>query len=148
MPLLAALSLGLLSGGMLFIRLVLVPFWQDSPPGEFRAWFAVHSHRIRRLMVPLGAASLVTTGAAALTGGGRGSADRGPRRAAAGAALAVVAITAAVNEPANRQLAQEDASDAETEALLRRWARWHDARVVLGLVGTAAAVVTLARQGE
>jgi hypothetical protein len=54
----------------------------------------------------------------------------------------VVAITVGINEPANAKFAQLDFDDAQTSELLRRWARWHDARVALGLVATAAALWT------
>lgn len=36
------------------------------------------------------------------------------------------------------QVARPDLDD-ETQELLRRWSRWHDAGVVLGLIATVAA---------
>jgi uncharacterized membrane protein len=54
----------------------------------------------------------------------------------------VVAITLGVNEPANAKFEQEDFDDAETTELLQQWSRWHDIRVILGLVATAAALTT------
>ena len=42
---LAALLLGLLAGAMLFIGVVLVPFWHALPPAELRGWFARHAGR-------------------------------------------------------------------------------------------------------
>ncbi len=38
---------GLLAGGMLFIEVVLLPFWRGMPPADFRRWFAAHADRIR-----------------------------------------------------------------------------------------------------
>jgi zinc transporter ZupT len=143
LAILSAALTGLLAGAMVFIEAVLVPFWRGSPPGEFREWFAVHSPRIRALMVPLGAgaaaAAAATAAAEAVSGGGA----RATSATAAGAAVSVVAITVTVNEPANEKFAQLDFGDAETETLLRRWARWHDARVALGLVAAGAAALTL-----
>lgn len=130
---------------MLFIRVVLLPFWQESSPREFRAWFAAHSERIRSLMVPLGTAAAATAmttavGQAASGGGARTSAG-----VAAVSAAGVGVVTYAVNEPANHQLVREDLDDEETLRLLHRWARWHDVRVALGLVGALAAARTASR---
>lgn len=65
----AALA-GLLAEAMLFLRVVLLPFWQGAPPAELRAWFAANAERIRALMLPLGVAS------AAANVGGRAGAGR------------------------------------------------------------------------
>jgi Domain of unknown function (DUF1772) len=138
-------AVGMLAGAMLLIKLVLVPFWQGVPPREFRTWFGRHSRQIRALMVPLGAAgvgtAVVTTAVEATTDGAPGSAV-----VAAGASAGVVAVTMRVNEPANEKFEQIDFDDAETAALLERWARWHDLRVGLGLLATAAAAKTAASQ--
>ena len=134
---------GMLAGAMLLIKLVLVPFWRDAPPPEFRAWFGRHSSRIRGLMVPLGAAPLATALATAAAEAGTDGAPA-PAAIAAAASAGVVAITVTVNEPANAKFEQADFDDEETTELLRKWSRWHDVRVVLGLVATAAAVITSA----
>jgi hypothetical protein len=138
---------GMLAGAMLLIKLVLVPFWRGVPPREFRTWFGAHARRIRALMVPLGAAGLGTAGATAVV---EASTEGAPGTAgvAAAASAGVVAITLRVNEPANEKFEQIEFDDAETTALLERWARWHDVRVVLGLLGTAAAALTAASTGK
>ena len=137
----AALSC-LLAGAMLFLRIVLLPYWRSVPPSEFRAWFAKHSGRIRSLMLPLGAASAAASVGATATR----LVDRGDARAssvAAAGTVGVVGVTVAVNEPANRKFANEQLSDEETATLLARWALWHDVRVALGLVAGVAAVRAL-----
>jgi hypothetical protein len=134
---------GMLTGAILLIKLVLVPFWRGVPPREFRTWFGAHSHRIRALMVPLGAAGVGTAAATAVVEASTEGA-RGTSAAAAAASAGVVAITLQVNEPANEKFEQIDFDDAETSALLERWARWHDLRIALGLLGTAAAALTAA----
>ncbi len=55
--LLSAVLVGLLTGGMVLIEVVLLPFWRSVPPEEFRRWFTANAPRIRALMVPLGAAA-------------------------------------------------------------------------------------------
>ena len=131
---------------MLFIRIVLVPFWLGAPPSEFRAWFAAHSDRIRGLMVPLGTAAGATAVTTAVAEAATVGDARRSSAVAAVSAVGVGVITATVNEPANHEFVRQDLDDAETVRLLNRWARWHDVRVVLGLVGTLAAVRTLAHR--
>jgi hypothetical protein len=145
---LTAVLVGLLAGAMVLIEVVLVPFWRGLPPAEFRAWFAAHSDRIRRLMVPLGAAAGAAATASAVAHRAEAGDGGTASLAAAGATEAVVAITLAVNEPAQQRFVAGNLTDAETEALLARWARWHDRRVVLGLSATVAAALALvARDG-
>ena len=138
----SAVLLGLLTGAMLLIACALVPFWQSVPPAEFRAWFAANSGRLGRVMIPLGIASALASVGSVVTGGS--SAARGWRLGSAAAALGVGAITMLVNEPANRRFAAPDAlGDAETTALLGRWAAWHWGRVALGLAGFYSALRAL-----
>ena len=132
------------AGAMLFIRVVLVPFWRGAPPQNFRAWFGGHSDRIRGLMVPLGIAATGTSTASAIAGLMGGGPGKGSSALAAASGIGVVGITVTVNEPANEKFAQPDLDDAETTALLDRWARWHDLRVALGIVGALAAARALA----
>ena len=138
----SAILTGLLAGAMLFLRIVLLPFWRGLPPAQFRAWFAEHSERIRALMLPLGAASAAAS-AAATAARVATEDDARASSVAAAAAVGVVAVTVAVNEPANRRFVGEELGDEETAALLARWARWHDVRVALG--STAAIAAVLAR---
>lgn len=124
---------------MLFLRVVLLPFWQGAPPAELRAWFAANAERIRALMLPLGVASAAAHVGATVAQVRAGEDARASSVAAAGA-VGVVAVTVAVNEPANRKFASERLGDDETATLLARWARWHDVRVALGLIAASAAV--------
>ena len=130
---------GLLAGAMLFLRVVLLPFWQRLPPAEFRAWFEEHAPRIRALMVPLGVGAAATSVGAAAAQAARQE-DARPSSAAAAGAVAVVAVTVTVNEPANEKFVSGELDDEATVSLLARWARWHDVRVALGVVSAVAAV--------
>jgi Domain of unknown function (DUF1772) len=51
-------------------------------------------------------------------------------------------VTVTVNEPANEKFVQPDFDDDDTSRLLVRWARWHDLRVALGVIGAIAAART------
>jgi hypothetical protein len=135
----AAVVLGIATGAMLLIGVVLVPFWRAQPPATFRAWFAAWAPRLGRLMRPLGGgAALLAFAAAWLRAGGPGA---GAAWTAAAGALGVVGVTLAVNERANaRFLATPAPGDGEVRALLARWAAWHWVRIASGLVATWAAV--------
>lgn len=138
----AAVLAGLLAGGMVFIEAVLLPSWKGLPPAEFRQWFTAHAGRIRSLMVPLGAGAGIATAASAAAEVARG--DRATASVAAAAATAgVIAITVTVSEPANHRFTGGELTDAETTDLLRRWARWHHVRVVLGVAASVAATWAL-----
>jgi Domain of unknown function (DUF1772) len=130
------------AGAMLLIRIVLLPFWRGLSPAEFRRWFASHSGRIRGLMVPLGATAAASAIATAATEVATEHTPPTTSAIAAASAVGVVAITVTVNEPANEKFVQPDFDDEETTRLLERWARWHDLRVALGLLGAIAAVRT------
>jgi hypothetical protein len=120
---------GALAGAMTLIRFVLVPFWQQSPPPEFKSWFSANAPRLRALMVPLGAAAAATTTANALVN------PRAGTVLGATAAAGVVAVTVAVNEPLNERFT----GPAPVEpADLARWTRWHEVRIALGLVAVWA----------
>ncbi len=146
LPVLAAVSSGLLAGGMVLIEVVLVPFWRGTSPADFRRWFTAHAHRIRAVMIPLGmgagVASTVST-SGQLTGHGRSS--RASATATA-ATLGVIAITVAVSEPANHRFTAGELTDSETRDLLQKWARWHHVRVVLGLAATVAATTAILKR--
>ncbi len=143
---LAAVLTGLMTGGMVLIDVVLLPFWRGMPPADFRTWFTAHAHRIRAVMIPLGmgagAAGVVST-SAQLIGHGRTSRASA---AATAATAGVIAITVAVSEPANRRFTAGTLTDTETRDLLQTWARWHHVRVALGLAATVAAASALARR--
>lgn len=138
-----AVLAGLLAGAMLLIKIVLVPFWRGAPAADFRGWFAEHSGHIRALMLPLGGGAAAVSVASAVTAVTEGSPSAPASVTAAGAAVGVVTITVAVNEPANHRFTSGAITDEETADLLARWSRWHDARVALGVIAALAAATAL-----
>jgi hypothetical protein len=134
----SSLSTGVLLGAMLLIRVVLVPFWRSSTPDVFKVWFSNHAPRIRATMVPLGVAAATTTTANALLTPSRRSAT------SAAAALGVGFVTVAVNERLNKRF--EGPGPLEPDDL-KCWARWHDARVTLGLIAAIATALPSPRPG-
>ncbi len=142
LALLSAVLAGLLTGGMVLIDVVLLPFWRGVPPEQFRTWFAGHSDRIRTVMIPLGAGAAAVNAASAVVQTAKGP-RAGAASMAAAAAAGVVAITITVNEPINHRFTDEQLTDDETANLLDRWARWHRLRVGLGVLATLGAAFAL-----
>ncbi len=141
--LLSTVLAGLLTGGMILIDVVLLPFWRGVPPEQFRTWFAGHSDRIRTVMIPLGAGAAAANAASAVVQMAKGPRAGAASMAAAAAAAGVVAITITVNEPMNHRLTAGQLTDAETATLLERWARWHRLRVALGVLATLCSASAL-----
>jgi hypothetical protein len=141
----ACLVFGLLAGGMLLIGVALVGFWRSLPPSDFQTWFASHSHLIGRVMIPLGAGSIVATVAAL------GACWSGPvarRRWLLVAALSATGVM--VTYPlffagANEAFVRGGLSDSAGRSLLDRWAAWHWIRTGLGMIGFFAALRALQR---
>ncbi len=144
----AAAQAGLSAGGMVAIGWVLVPFWRGTSPADFRRWFTTHSDRIRLLMGPLGGGAALLTAASAAVQLGDGRRPAATSLTAAAATAGVVAITLAVNEPANHRFTGGALTDAETADLLRHWDSWHRARVALGVLATVAATLAVTRDQE
>jgi Domain of unknown function (DUF1772) len=142
LALLSAVLAGLLTGAMILIDVVLLPFWRGVPPEQFRTWFVAHSDRIRTLMIPLGAGAAAVSASSAVVQTAKG-ARGGAASVGAAAAVGVVAVTITVNEPINHRFTAEHLTDAETAHLLERWARWHRLRVALGVLATLGAGAAL-----
>jgi hypothetical protein len=137
----SAALIALFTGAMLVIRVVFVPFWQRLSPDAFRRWFRDNSGRIGAVMFPLGTAATLSATAAAVVSRDLPRARRQPLWLAAACTIGVTVVTMLVNEPANEQFNGYDLPVDETPALLVRWRRWHNIRVLLG----AAAAVSVAR---
>jgi len=139
------LVLGLLAGGMLVIGVAFVSFWKSLSPSDFQAWFASYSHLIGRLMIPLGAGSVVATVA---TLGVCWSGPPTRRRWLLIAALSTIGVM--ITYPTffaatNAAFERGGLSDATVRALLDRWASWHWIRMGLGILGFLAALQALQR---
>jgi hypothetical protein len=134
---LAVALLGVLSGVMLLVAVVLVPFWRAADTDEFSAWFAAHAHRIQRLAMPIGiVAALSTTLIVA----------RAPGVFALGSAIATWAIAALYPlyfRPINLALIARKVGPDEIGATLARWAAMHWLRVALGIAALIAQLASM-----
>ena len=142
---LACLVLGLLAGGMLVIGVAFVGFWKSLSPSDFQTWFASYSHLIGRLMIPLGAGSVVTTVATLAAGWSGPTTRRAWLLVAALAAIGVMGTYPLFFAGTNESFERGGLPDPTVRVLLDRWATWHWARTGLGMVGFIAALRALQR---
>lgn len=128
--------------GQMLLSYQLVDFWKSQAPAAFTAWFSTNLPKMTTVLGGLGGAAGLYVVLAAWLGK-----DTYRRRGWLGlAALCWVLIFTAnplFFESANARLATP-LPPADLAALLEEWGRWHELRLGLGLVGTAAAVRALA----
>ena len=142
---LACLVLGLLTGGMLVIGVAFVSFWKSLSPSDFQTWFASYSHLIGGLMLPLGAAGIVTTVAAVVACWSGPSTRRGDLLVAAVSAIGVMVTYPIFFAGTNESFVRGGLADSTVRSLLDRWAIWHWIRAGLGMLGFIAALRALQR---
>jgi hypothetical protein len=134
---------GLFIGALLAEGALLVPYWRSLPPSEFFALHGAFGPRLFRFFAPLTtAASLLAITAAAVSLLAE-SPGRWASLASAGLAASLVAIYFLYFRRANAGFATASPGPAGLSAELTRWARWHWARVGLGLGGFACSLVAL-----
>jgi hypothetical protein len=146
LPLLAAMSLGLLAGALLAEDRLLVPYWRTLPAETFYALHPTFGPLLYRFFAPLTMAAPPAAVLAAvqvtLQSGGLA-----PRSLAAIAAAALtcglVAIYLVYFKAANDAFARHAVSAADLPAALARWAAWHRARVIVCLAAFGLTLVTL-----
>jgi hypothetical protein len=140
---LSVLSFGLLTGAMLLIGSSIVGFWKSLTPSEFVSWFASHSSRLGDIMIPLGAVTVLVSLAAVAVSWRLRSKQRQWSVIAALCALLVMVTYPVFFAEANASFIAGSLSDSAIRALLDKWAVWHWARTLLGLIGFVAATLAL-----
>jgi hypothetical protein len=146
LPLLAALSLGLLAGALLAEDRLLVPYWRTLSAEAFYALHPTYGPLLYRFFAPLTMAAPPAAVLAAvqvtLQSGGLA-----PRSLAAIAAAvltcSLVAIYLVFFKAANDAFVQRAVSATDLPTVLARWAAWHRARVVVCVSAFALSLVTL-----
>jgi hypothetical protein len=133
----ALVILSLLTGAMLLVGVVLVPFWRAVAPEAFLDWFGAHAPRIQVVGLPLGLAATAVTLAAAGLSWGRGAASH---LTVASAVLTFATSVAFVLYflPTNTAFIAREIPPSSVGAELARWVFWHWLRVVLGALAVAA----------
>lgn len=141
LQLLSAGTIGLLVGALLAEGAMFVPYWRSLSADTFYSLHKEYGPRLYRFFAPLTIApSLLTFGAA---GACMWASDSGrwPTLIAALLFLSVIMTYIAYFKQANARFARASLSPDELSAELARWANWHWARVVLGILAFGAALL-------
>ncbi|PTM55099.1 hypothetical protein [Phreatobacter oligotrophus] len=147
LPLLAALSLGLLAGALLAEDQLLVPYWRTLPADTFYALHPTFGPLLFRFYAPLTAAAPTAAVLAmlqALVFGGPFGLRTALAVAAALLALSLLAIYAVFFRAANDAFARHAVPAADLPEALSRWAAWHRARVYVVILAFALSLGALA----
>jgi hypothetical protein len=146
LPMVAALSLGLLAGALLAEDRLLVPYWRTLPADEFYALHPTYGPLLYRFFAPLTMAAPPAAVLAAVQVVIQ-SGPAAPRSlsaiAAATLTCGLVAIYLVYFKAANEAFARHAVAAADLPAALARWATWHRARVIVCVAAFGLCLVTL-----
>lgn len=146
LPLIAAVSLGLLAGALLAEDRLLVPYWRTVSAETFYALHPTYGPLLFRFFAPLTmAAPLAAVLAVAQVTLQSGALTARSLAAIAAAVLtcSLVAIYLLYFKAANEAFARRAVSTTDLPAALARWAAWHRARVLICLAAFGLSLVTL-----
>jgi hypothetical protein len=138
--LLAAAALGLSAGAVLAEGAVLVPYWRSLSPEAFLAWYRRNAGLLFRFFAPLELVAALLSILAAVVASRAASFAAPLLTASAVLALAVLAMFPLYFQRVNASFAAGTIAIERVAGELRRWSRWHWARVV---VATLAFLVAL-----
>lgn len=147
LPLLAALSLGLLAGALLAEDQLLVPYWRTLPVDTFYALHPTFGPMLYRFYTPLTVAAPAAAVLAMLQvvlGGGAFGWRGMFAIAAVILALSLLVIYAVFFRAANDAFARHAVPAADLPQAVARWAAWHRARVYVVIIAFAMSLGTLA----
>ncbi len=147
LPLLAALSLGLLAGALLAEDQLLVPYWRTLPADTFYALHPTFGPMLYRFYTPLtvaAPAAAVLAMLQALVFGGPFGLRAALAVAAAVLALSLLVIYAVFFRAANDAFARHAVPAADLPEAVARWAAWHRARVYVVILAFALSLGALA----
>ncbi len=146
LPLMAAVSLGLLAGALLAEDRLLVPYWRTVPAETFYALHPTYGPLLYRFFAPLTMAAPLAAvlAVAQVTLQSGGLTPRGLAAiAAAVLTCSLVAIYLLYFKAANEAFERRAVSAPDLPAALARWAAWHRVRVLICLAAFGLSLVTL-----
>ena len=141
---LSAGAIGLLVGALLAEGSLLVPYWRSLPSDTFYALHKDYGPRLYRFFAPLTITPTLLIVAAAGASMWTSDSGRWPTVVASILYLSVIGTYVGYFRQANARLAAASLSANELSAELARWATWHRARVVLGMLAFGTALVGVA----
>ncbi len=139
--LLAVAVLGLSAGALLAEAAVLVPFWRSLRPESFLAWYRENGALLLRFFGPLEVAAALSVGLATAVRWPAGGPAPWLLLGSTLLSLLVLAAFPLYFQRANASFADGSLSPEGVPEALRRWARWHHARVAASGAAFVAAIL-------
>ena len=143
LQLLSAGSIGLLVGALLAEGAIFIPYWRSLPADTFYSLHKEYGPRLYRFFAPLTIVPSSLSVAAAGLSLWTADAGRWPTLGACLLFICVLATYAGYFKQANARLATASLSATELASALARWESWHWARVVLGILAFAMALIAI-----
>lgn len=147
LPLLAAMSLGLLAGALLAEDRLLLPYWRTLSAETFYELHPTYGPLLYRFFAPLTMAAPSAAVLAAVQVIVQSGALAPRSLAAITAAVltcSLVAIYFVFFKSANEAFERRAVAESDLPTALARWATWHRARVLVCVAAFGFSVVTLA----
>ena len=138
---LAVAALSISAGALLAEGAVLVPFWRSLPSRSFLGWYHDHGTLLLRFFGPLEVAAALLAILATVTSWLAGGAGAPLLAASSFLSLLVLGAFPLYFRRVNSSFAQGTIEPDRVPGELRRWARWHWARVVVATGAFLAAVL-------
>jgi hypothetical protein len=142
--LVAVIVLGLSAGAVLAEGAVLVPYWRSLPPASFLAWYRDNGKLLLRFFGPLEVVAAVLTMLAAFMSWTPGNPAALPLKISSLLAVLVLAAFPMYFQRVNASFADGTIEADEVAEELRRWSRWHWARVAVATAAFVAAASAMA----
>ena len=139
--LLAVAALGLTAGALLAEGAVLVPFWRSLPAGSFLEWYRKNGALLLRFFGPLEAVAALLAIAATVASGLSGGSAAPLLAASSFLSLLVLAAFPLYFRRVNSSFSAGSIELDRVPGELRRWSRWHRARVVVSIAAFIAAIL-------
>lgn len=135
--------LGLFVGALLAEGALFIPYWHALPAEQFFALHKVYGPRLYRFFAPLTIVATMAAIAAAVACALADHPGRWPSIVAGVLSASMVVLYFLYFKQANASFAAASLSAGELSRELMRWAAWHWARVVIGVVAFGAALLGL-----
>lgn len=147
LQLLSAGSIGLLVGALLAEGAIFIPYWRSLPADTFYSLHKEYGPRLYRFFAPLTIVPSFLSVAAAGLSLWMADGGRWPTLVACLLFFCIVATYGGYFKQANARLATASLSATELSSELARWESWHWARVVVGILAFAAALIGIGIHG-
>lgn len=141
MVVLLIMVLGIAAGALLAEATVLVPFWRALAPRSFLAWYRDNATILMRFFAPLEIVAALLALAAAITAWVSTGSPVPLLNASCLMSILVLVAFPVYFKRANSNFAAGTIEPDRVADELRRWARWHWARVVIATAAFLAAVL-------